>query len=142
METKAMFDLKNGVDVHGSRVFLEKRADQTMTEGGLLLAGSGIKVFEIYMVVASGVDKFKFGDEVICQSMGPQQLQEELFGDRIFYVNDEDIVATIRPSLKELCEPLAPSGEHGVPNMDPDCQAIDETQEGGTHLECPTKEGE
>ena len=135
-------NMKTDVVVHGNRVFLEKKADETTTEGGIILSEYSAKTFALYTVVACGDVKFTPGDQVVCQSMGPQQLPEELFGERMFYVNDEDIVATIRPSLEELTEPLAPSdADHKVPNMDPNCQAIDDQREGGTHLECPTKDG-
>ena len=140
-------NMKTDVVVHGTRVFLEKKADETTTAGGIILSEISAKTFALYTVVASGVDKHSRGDQVVCQSMGPQALPEELFGERMFYVEAEDIVATIRPSLKELCEPLETTpvvfdgSPADIPDMDPNCPAITDGPEGGTELKCPEKGG-
>jgi co-chaperonin GroES (HSP10) len=131
--------------VHGNRVFIMKREDETMTEGGIILSETTAKTFAVYTVINSNVEAFEAKDEVVCLGMGPQELPEEIFGERMFCIEAEDILATVPPTLKELCEPLAPgddSVDPKVPNMDPECQAVTDQQEGGTELHCPEKGGE
>ena len=107
-------DIATDVDLHGTRVIIEKKADEDRTAGGLYLGEGSKTTFETYTVVKCGTDQFSPADVVVCQGMGPQILPEDVFGERMFYIEQEDIIATVRLPKEEPA---------------PTCETIEETTE-------------